>query len=67
MKNKFIQLTFHFFRAEKIIAMDSSLVGKGKSDVYIMLENKGIKKKSSVKVCKDGDFCVWDEEFLVPL
>ena len=67
VKNKFIQLTFHFFRAEKIISMDSSLVGKGKSDVYIQLDNKGIKKKSSVQVCKHGDFCIWDEEFLVPL
>jgi hypothetical protein len=57
----FYQVKFRFFRAEKLPAMDMSLIGKGGSiDAYITSTYMKKKLKTSVKVQKEGGFIDWD-------
>ena len=69
MTNKFYELSFHFFIADKIIAMDTLRAREKfhKSDVYIALNHRGVDKKTQVNVCKKDSMCHINEEFTIPI
>ncbi len=48
IKPKFYQLKFRFFAGQKIVPMDTALIGKNKTDAYIKLEYKTSKLKTKV-------------------
>lgn len=56
---------FKFFTAQNIIACDTA-VGKNSSDVFIRLDYKTSKLKTSKHVIYEGGEIAWNEEFLVP-
>jgi hypothetical protein len=55
------------FTAQKLVPMDSSLLGKPKIDAYVKIENKGNKMKTKVLVQEKGGQINWNQEFLIPL
>jgi len=67
--NKFYELAFHFFQADKILSLDTGRLRENlhKSDVYIALEHRGLTKKTQAKSCFKDSMCVINEEFLIPV
>lgn len=66
VKPKFYQLHFKFFQAQKVVALDTKLVGKNSSDVYIRLDYKTTKLKSKILKIEDQGSGNFNQEFLVP-
>jgi hypothetical protein len=46
--------------------MDTTVVGKNKTDCYVKLEYKTSKLKTKVLKIEEGGECSWNQEFLVP-
>lgn len=66
IRPEFYQIRFKFFRAEKLPAMDRSLVGRGSIDAYVACNYLNNKLKTDVITAKEGDPVNWDCEFLLP-
>ena len=61
IKPEFYQLRFKFFRAEKLPAMDTGILGRaGSIDAYIICNYMSKKIKTTVKLQKEGGFLDWD-------
>jgi hypothetical protein len=70
IKPEFYQLHIRFFKPEQIVPMDFSLVGEGKTDLYVMLEHRSKKLKTKVLEKLDRgnvNNVMFDQEFLVPI
>ena len=65
IRPEFYQIRFKFFRAEKLPAMDRSLVGRGSIDAYLLCNYMNNKLKTDVITAKEGDPVNWNCEFLV--
>lgn len=66
IRPEFYQIRFKFFRAEKLPAMDRSLVGRGSIDAYVCCNYLNNKLKTEVITAKEGDPVNWNCEFLLP-
>lgn len=59
-------MKIRFFQAQKIVPMDTALIGKGSIDAYVRLDYKGTKLKTKVLEQEEGGKIDWNQEFLVP-
>ena len=65
VRPEFFQIRFKFFRAERLPAMDTALVGKGGIDAYVGCQYLKHKLKTEVITVKEGENVNWNCEFLV--
>lgn len=67
IRPEFYQIRFKFFRAEKLPAMDRSLMGKGSIDAYVICTYMNTKLRTEVITTKEGDYADWNCQFLVSM
>ena len=65
VRPEFYQIRFKFYRAEKLPAMDRSMVGRGSIDAYLDCHYMRHKLKTDAITAKEGDPVDWNCEFLV--